>query len=110
MGNIYILKCGLGNKKWKVQVGNPSTYHTIVSLAISLIDLILTIQASTTAGCERGFSVIKSQRTSTLSDLMCRLLESCDIDEYDPFKACGLWAGEIVRKSLYSRVKTAKSF
>ena len=41
---------------------------------------------------------------------MCGLLESCDIDEYDPSKACGVWAEEIVRKSLYSRVKTANSF
>ena len=69
-----------------------------------MIDLILTIPASTTAGCERGFSVIKSQRISlatlTLSDFMCGLLESCDIDEYDPFKACGIWAEEIVWKSV----------
>ena len=74
MGN-KILKCGLGKKIWKVQVWNPLTYHTIL---LGLIDLILTIPASTTAGCERGFSVINSQRTSlatfTLSDLMCGLL------------------------------------
>ena len=66
------------------------------------------------AGCERGLSVIKSQRTSlaipTLSDLMCGLLESFDIDKYDPSKVCGLWAEEVFRKSLYSRVKTANNF
>ena len=54
--------------------------------------------------CERVFYVIKSQQctslaTSTQSDLMCGLLESCDIDEFDPSKACGLWSEEIVRKS-----------
>ena len=47
---------------------------------------------------------MKSQRislaTSTLSDLMCGLLKICEIDEYDPSKACGLWAEEIVRKFL----------
>ena len=41
---------------------------------------------------------------------MCGLLESWDIVEYEPSKACGLWAEEIVRKSLYSRVKTANNF
>ena len=57
---------------------------------------------------------MKSQRTSlatsTLSDLTCGLLESFDIDMYDPSKVCGLWAEELFRKSLYSRVKTANSF
>ena len=57
---------------------------------------------------------MKSQRTSlatsTLSNLMCGLFESCDIDEYDPSKPCGLRAEEIVKKSLYSRVKTSNSF
>ena len=46
---------------------------------------------------------------------MCGLLESYDIDEYGPSKACGLWAEEIVRKPyifiyIGSRVKTAKCF
>ena len=35
---------------------------------------------------------MKVQRTSlaisTLSDLMCGLLEICEIDEYEPSKAC----------------------
>ena len=79
-----------------------------------LIGLILTIPASTTAGCKRGFSVIKSQRISlatlTISDLMCGLLENFDIDKYDPSKVCGLWAEEVFRKFLYSRVKTVNSF
>ena len=100
--------------KLKIQVGNPSTYHTIFSLPIRLIDLILTIPASITAGSERGFSVMKSQRTrlatSTHSDLMCGLHESCDTDEYDLSKVCGLWAEEFIRKSVYSTVKTATSF
>ena len=102
----------LKSSSWKSL--NISHYDQFTYL-LCLIYLILTISTSTTAGFERGFSVIKSQRTnlatSTLSDLMCELLESCDIDEYDPSKACGPWAEEIVRNSLYSsRIKTAKSF
>ena len=101
----------LKSSSWKSL--NISHYDQFTNL-LCLIDLILTIPASTTAGCERGFSVMKSQRTSlatsTLSNLMCGLFESCDIDEYDPSKPCGLRAEEIVKKSLYSRVKTSNSF
>ena len=54
---------------------------------LGLIDLILTIPAST-AGWERGFSTMNriksdwraSLDTSTLFDLMCGLLESCEIN------------------------------
>ena len=81
-----------------------------------MIDLILTIQAST-ADCERGFSTMKriksdwraSLGTSTLSDLMCGLLESCDINTYDPSSACGLWADDMHRKPYYRGVKPVGS-
>ena len=36
---------------------------------------------------------------------MCELLESCEIDAYDPSKACGLWAEETFRESLYKNSK-----
>ena len=83
---------------------------------LDLIDLILTIQAST-ADCEREFSTMKriksdwraSLGTSTLSDLMCGLLESCDINTYDPSSACGLWADDMHRKPAYRRVKPVGS-
>ena len=75
---------------------------------------MLTIPAST-ADCERGFSVMKriksdwrsSLATPTLSGLMCGLLESSDIDTYDPSKACSLWA-EYSRQPSYVRVKSSK--
>ena len=89
------------------------SYYDQFTNLLCLIDLILTIPASTTAGCERGVSVMKCQRTSfatsTLSDLMCELLESYDIKEYDSSKVCGLLAEETVGKFLYSRVKTANN-
>ena len=79
---------------------------------MGLIDLLLTIPAST-PDCERGFSAMKriktdwraSPDTSTLSDLMCGLLESCDIDSYDPDTACSVWAEDMHRKPSYKRVK-----
>ena len=82
---------------------------------IILVDLILTIPAST-ADCERGFSAMKRIKTdwrcrlatSTLADLMCILLVSSPIDVYDPSKACNLWADDMIRKPTYVRVKSAK--
>ena len=61
---------------------------------LGLVDLILTIPAST-AECERGFSAMKrvksdwraSLNTSNLSDLM---LEGPSIDDFEPPRACQL--------------------
>ena len=36
---------------------------------------------------------------------MCGLIESSSIEEYDPSKACSLWAEESVRKPSYSRAQ-----
>ena len=40
---------------------------------------------------------------------MCGLLESCDINTYDPSSACGLWADDMHRKPSYRRVKPVGS-
>ena len=93
MGNIYF-KIWIGEQAEKFETPQHITLWSVYQY--TLIDLILTIPSSITAGCERGFSVMKSQRpslaTSTFSDLKCGLLESFYIDEYDHSKACDVWA------------------
>ena len=74
---------------------------------LGLIDLILTIPAST-AECERGFSGMKRVKsdwrarlnTSTLSDLMLVLLEGPSIDDFEPLRACQLWADHCDRRPI----------
>ena len=108
--NSHLFKCRLGNQAEK---SLNRSHHDQSPNLLCLIDLILTIPAST-ADCERGFSAIKriksdwraSLATPTLSDLMCGLIESSSIEEYDPSKACGLWAEESVRKPSYSRAQS----
>ena len=91
---------------WEIKLKSSSwkslniSHHDQFTNLLCLIDLILTTTPSTTAGCERGFSVMKSQHTSlstsTLSGLICGLLERFDIDEYDNSKAYGAWAEEVL--------------
>ncbi|XP_060782584.1 zinc finger protein 862-like [Neoarius graeffei] len=65
---------------------------------LSLIDLILTLPAST-ADCERGFSKMKLAKTdwrsrlttSSLCDLLVVQLSSPYIDDFDPNPAVQLW-------------------
>lgn len=65
---------------------------------LSLIDLILTLLAST-ADCERGFSKMKLAKTdwrsrlttSSLCDLLVVQLSSPSIDDFDPNPAVQLW-------------------
>ena len=57
-----------------------------------------------------GFSAMKTDwrtilDTSTVSDLICGLLESCDIDSYDPYTTCSLWAEDMHKKPSYIWVK-----
>ena len=74
---------------------------------LGLIDLILTIPAST-AECERGFSGMKRVKsdwrarlnTSTLSDLLLVLLEGPSIDDFEPLRACQLWADHCDRRPI----------
>ena len=74
---------------------------------LGLIDLILTISAST-AECERGFSGMKRVKsdwrarlnTSTLSDLLLVLLEGPSIDDFEPLRACQLWADHCDRRPI----------
>ena len=81
---------------------------------LSLIDLVLTIPAST-AECERGFSAMKRVKsdwrcrlnTTTLSDLMFVMLEGSSIDMFNPSRACELWAEAAQRRPDYERSKTA---
>ena len=77
---------------------------------LSLIDLILTVPAST-SDCEKGFSAMKkikgdwraSLRTETLSDLMCVLLDKNCISTYDPQNALHLWAADKDRRPSDTR-------
>ena len=74
---------------------------------LGLIDLILTIPAST-AECERGFSGMKRVKsdwrarlnTSTLSDLLLVLLEGPSIDDFEPLRTCQLWADHCDRRPI----------
>ena len=78
---------------------------TQCSNILCLIDLVLTIPAST-AECERGFSVmgqIKSDWRSSLSpetvdDLMKVLMQSPNIDSFDPSEAIQLWLSSSARQ------------
>ncbi|XP_049892466.1 zinc finger protein 862-like isoform X2 [Epinephelus moara] len=71
---------------------------------LELIDLILTIPAST-ADCERGFNIMKvvksdwrsSLKADTLSDLLLMQLSSPPISEFDPSAAVELWHTDCIR-------------
>ena len=67
----------LKSSSWKSL--NISHYDQFSNL-LCLSDLILTIPAFTSTGCERGFSVMKNQRTilatPTLSDLIVDYLKA----------------------------------
>ena len=71
---------------------------------LGLVDLILTIPAST-AECERGFSAMKRVKSdwkarlnaSIVSDPMLGLLEGLSIDDFEPLRACQLWADQCDR-------------
>ncbi|KAL7387779.1 hypothetical protein ABVT39_000839, partial [Epinephelus coioides] len=71
---------------------------------LELIDLILTVPAST-ADCERGFNIMKvvksdwrsSLKADTLSDLLLMQLSSPPISEFDPSPAIELWHTDCIR-------------
>jgi len=83
---------------------------------LSLVDLVLTLPASTSE-CERGFSSMKqiksdwrsSLKSSTLSDLMTVKLHSAAIEQYDPTAAVEMWAsaGPRKRNLTYKRNNTS---
>ena len=94
----------LKNTTWKAL--NRSHADQFSNL-FGLVDLILTIPAST-AECERGFSAMKRVKselrtrlnTSTLSDLMIVMLESPSICDFEPLRACELWAEDCQRRPM----------
>ncbi|CAK6964509.1 zinc finger protein 862-like [Scomber scombrus] len=71
---------------------------------LDLFDALLTIPTST-ADCERGFSVMKQVKCDwrstlkgeTLADLLKTQLCSADIKDSDPRKAIEIWHGNSVR-------------
>ena len=71
---------------------------------LSLVDLILTLPAST-ADCERGFSQMKLVKsdwrsrlsTTTLCDLLVVQLSSPSIEDFDPNPAVQLWHQDSIR-------------
>lgn len=83
---------------------------------LSLIDLILSIPAST-ADCERGFSAMKLVKTDwraslkceTLSDLLTVQLSSAPISQFDPAPAVHLWHAGSLRSRRPSYMEKADS-
>ena len=101
----------LKNTTWKAL--NRSHADQFPNL-FGLVDLILTIPAST-AECERGFSAMKRVKselrtrlnTSTLSDLMIVMLESPSICDFEPLRACELWAEDCQRRPMRPSATTS---
>ena len=80
---------------------------------LSLIDLILSLPASTTE-CERGFSALKATKSDwrsrlkadTLSDLLTVQLHSPDVEDFNPKAALELWAAPTPRRASFMRSST----
>lgn len=76
------------NRRWKSHYGN----------ILAVVDLLLCLPSSS-AECERGFSLIKNIKTdirnslkeSSLCDFMVIQLESAPIESYDPMEAIHCW-------------------
>ena len=82
------------NRRWKSHYGN----------ILAVVDLLLCLPSSS-AECERGFSLIKNIKTdirnslkeSSLCDFMVIQLESAPIESYDPMEAIHCWNKQSTR-------------
>lgn len=72
---------------------------------LAVVDMVLTFPAST-AECERGFNVMKMIKSdwrsalnnTSINDLMCVLLESSTITDFNPQRAIQLWLKSGIRR------------